>query len=52
MKWTEDENKVSDFRNMQVINFYTPRKRQKTKGFLLFSGSIEIYILHIFFENL
>ena len=31
----------------KVSIFYTPRKRQKTKGFVTFSEGIEIDILHI-----
>ena len=31
------------FRSM--FHFYTPRKRLKTKGFLIFSGGLEIYQL-------
>ena len=31
---------------MLLVSFYTPRKHQKTTGFLIFSGSIERDLLH------
>ena len=37
--WTSDSSLLTHFR--PVFPFYTPWKRQKTSGFLTFSGSIE-----------
>ena len=39
--YSKNNLKIFALKSMPLISFYTPRKRQKTSGFLMFSGGIE-----------